>query len=322
MHASLLAVLLLVACAGEPPNETSTAIESAAEAPDSQTGIDVEPATRSATTSAQGVTLGSFSRKRAMRHVRKLAGEIGIRERATPGERRGARYIAERFRAYGYEVKIQKFSVDGGTSRNVVAWLPDSRRYPVIVGGHMDSVPGAPGANDNASGTAVVLEIARLVANKEQGRYVRFVAFGSEEYGDDGRHHVGSEVFVRRLGDEGRKRLAGMVSVDMIADGRPLIVGNSGIASDVVARALFRKIDNANIAVRYETACDCSDNGPFEHAGIPASYAWSGDEPNYHDPSDTVANMKPKDLLRTGRAIRAFVRQLDQAMLDKFRSRR
>lgn len=264
-------------------------------------------------------SLGRFTRRRAMDHVRKLAGDIGVRVRATDGERLGARYIARRFEALGYDVHIQKFSVDGGTSRNVVAWWPDARRYPIVVGGHMDSVPSSPGANDNASGVAVLLETARLARGTRQAGFLRFVAFGSEEYGSDGRHHVGSQVFVNRLGPKGRRKLGGMVSVDMVADGRPLIVGNSGISEDVLARYLYRRIDRANIGVDYRTLCDCSDNGPFEHAGIPASFMWSGEEPNYHDSSDTVANMSPRDLERTGKALRAFVRSLDQALLDRLR---
>ncbi len=254
-----------------------------------------------------------------MDHVRKLAGDIGVRVRATEGERLGARYIKKEFERLGYNVHVQKFSVDGGTSRNVVAWWPDARRYPIVVGGHMDSVPTSPGANDNASGVAVVLEIARLARGTRQAGFLRFVAFGAEEYGSDGRHHVGSEIFVDRLGPKGRRKLGGMVSVDMVADGRPLIIGNSGISEDVLARYLYRRVDKANVAVEYRTLCDCSDNGPFEQAGIPASFMWSGDEPNYHDDSDTVANMSPRDLERTGKAVRAFVKSLDQALLDRLR---
>jgi hypothetical protein len=65
--------------------------------------------------------------------------------------------------------------------------------------------------------------------------------------------------------------------------------------------------------------CDCSDNGPFEHAGIPASYMWSGEEPDFHSSSDTVANMNSNDLLRTGRALRAFLEALDRRMITYFR---
>lgn len=281
--------------------------------------------TRASTGGAGGFTAGPitrFSKRRAMTHVRKLASDIGVRVRGRRGEYRASRYLAARFRELGYNVHIQKFSVDGRTSRNVVAWWPETRRYDFVVGGHMDSVPRSPGANDNASGAAVVVELARIFAGKAQARHVRFVAFGSEEYGSNGLHHVGSQVYVNRLGTEGRSRLAGMVSVDMVADGRPLLVGNSAIASDVVARSLYRRIRDAGIGVRYHTLCDCSDHGPFEHAGIPAAFAYSGPEPNYHDPTDTVRNMKPDDLRRTGRAMRTFVKAIDAGMLRYFRRNR
>ena len=254
-----------------------------------------------------------------MRHVRKLAADIGVRVRAARGERRAARYVARKLRSFGYNVNIQTFDVDEATSRNVVAWWPGSKRHGFVIGGHMDTVPGSPGANDNASGIGVMLELARLVAGKAPSEWVRFVAFGSEEAGSDGNNHVGSETFVNRLGERGRNRLGGMTSVDMVANGRPLLVGNSGIADDVVARSLYRRIRDAGIAVRYHTLCDCSDHGPFEHAGIPASFAYSGPRDEYHTPSDNVANLDPDDLLRTGRAMRAFLIAIDRDMIQRFR---
>lgn len=256
-----------------------------------------------------------------MFHVRKLADKIGIRVKASSNEKLGARYIRKTFERFGYSTHVQKFSTAGGTSRNVVAWWPGAKRYPFVVGGHMDSVPGSPGANDNASGTAAVLELARIFAGTPQANFIRFVAFGAEEY-DSQRvsHHDGSYHYVDHLGDQGRARLGGMLSIDMVADGRPLLVGHSNIAGkDIVARTIYNKMIKAGFSVDFITLCDCSDHGPFEHAGIPAAFAYSGTEPDYHSPSDTVPNMKPNDLLRTGRAVRAFLRHLDKVMLDRFR---
>jgi Zn-dependent M28 family amino/carboxypeptidase len=254
-----------------------------------------------------------------MAHVRKLAGDIGVRVRATSGERRGSRYIAAKFKKLGYSVRMQKFSVSNGTSQNVIATWPGAARHRFIVGGHMDSVPTSPGANDNASGVAVVLETARIFAGTRQARWIRFVAFGSEEFGDDGEHHVGSQVMVKRLGKRGRNGVAGMTSVDMVGDGSPLYIGHFGISEPVVARSLYRRVRKAGIETTWRVMCDCSDNGPFEHAGIPASYMWSGKEPDYHSSSDTVANMDPNDLARTGHGLRAFLRALDRRTIDHFR---
>jgi hypothetical protein len=278
----------------------------------------VRPAPRARATA---VRIGHFDEDRAMRHVRRLARGIGVRVRGTDAERRAARYVARKFRSYGYRVFVQRFDVDGRTSRNVVARWPRGKRYPVIVGGHMDTVAGSPGGNDNASGVAIVLEVARLVAGKKPARNAKFVAFGSEEYGLDGRHHIGSSVFVNRLGRRGRRRLAGMVSVDMVGKllGRPLIVGTAGIGPTVVARSLYKNARTADVDVVRQTTCDCSDNGPFELAGIPAAFAWSGSEPNYHSPRDTFRSVSKRSVRKSGRAIRAFVKILDRRTLRYFR---
>jgi hypothetical protein len=289
------------------------------------------PTPQSSERAGRGSTVAGFSTKRlrwysneiAMKHVRKLAGSrgIGVRVRSKPGERAGAKYIRGKFEAFGYKTRVQKFSVDGGTSRNVIAWWPDARRYGLVVGAHMDTVPGSPGANDNASGVAVMLETARIAAGRAPVRFVRFVAFGSEEYGTNGKHHVGSRVYVNRLGKEGRRRLGGMISIDMIADGRPLITGTAGIGPEVVARTVFNKM-RKKVGMSYQTLCDCSDNGPFERAEIPAAFLYSGNEPNYHDPSDKPHNLRKMDLKRTGRGMRLFFKQIDGDMIRRFRRMR
>lgn len=272
-----------------------------------------------------GGELAAFDEDRAIAHVRALAGRIGVRVRASGGERRAARYIVRRLTSYGYETKVQVFDLSEGRSRNVIAWWPGnwrSARTGLVIGAHMDTVPGAPGANDNASGVAVMLELARLAAGKRQTRFVRFVAFGAEERGPDGTHHLGSQTYVARLGEAAGARLAGMASVDMIADGRPLLVGTSGIGPEALAGRLHNTFVEAGIAAGYRTFCDCSDNGPFERAGVPAALVWSGPEPDYHSPSDTVANLELADLKRTGRALRAFLAKVDRALLKALRKAR
>ena len=265
--------------------------------------------------------LRKYSNARAMKHVRTLARKIGPRVRAKPPELKASKYVRKKFESYGYNTKVQKFPVDGGTSRNVIAWWPEAKRYGFVVGGHMDTVRRSPGANDNASGVAVVLEMARISANREPARFVRFVAFGAEEFGTNGEHHNGSQIYVNRLGKGGRKRLGGMVSIDMVGNGRPLLAATIGMAPQVVARTVYNKMRD-KVAMSYQITCDCSDNGPFERAGIPAVFLWSGSEPNHHEPTDTVANLKPKHVKRTGRGFRFFLKQVDLGMIRRFRRAR
>jgi hypothetical protein len=305
---ALVGLLLAAACAGVVEGSDSLDVA----------GQSVTPVGTGGETAEE---LGRYSNSRAMRHVRALARRIGPRVRAKPAEWKASKYVRQKFESYGYETKVQKFSVDGGTSRNVVAWWPEAKKHGLVVGGHMDTVRRSPGANDNASGVAVVLEMARISANREPSRLVRFVAFGAEEYGTNGEHHNGSQVYVNRLGKEGRRLQGGMVSIDMIGQGRPLLAATTGMAPEVVARTVHNKMRD-KVAMSYRITCDCSDNGPFERAGIPAVVLWSGSEPNYHEPTDTVANLNAKHVRRTGHGFRYFLKQVDLDMIRRFRRAR
>lgn len=138
---------------------------------------------------------------RLARHVAVLAGEIGERHvwRHAALEA-AADHIAQTLRQLGYAVSEQAYVAEGKTVRNIEAELP-GRRLPgeiVLIGAHYDSVPGSPGANDNASGVAALLEIARLLAGRPQARSVRFVAFTNEEPPFFYSAQMGSRVYARR----------------------------------------------------------------------------------------------------------------------------
>ena len=96
---------------------------------------------------------------------------------------RAAAYIGEEFTRAGYHPRHQVFDVDGRRCANIEAEQPGSRRPDriLVVGAHYDSVNDSPGANDNASGVAVMLELARLHAASPSPLTVRFVAFVNEE---------------------------------------------------------------------------------------------------------------------------------------------
>jgi hypothetical protein len=131
------------------------------------------------------LTQGEVASSRLLReHVRMLAGQIGernyIKRRALDS---AAEYVRERLVAAGYEVSEQVFPTRGQSFRNLEATLPGAIAPAeiIVVGGHYDSVLGSPGADDNASGTAAVLELARLLRSARPDRTIRFVAFANEE---------------------------------------------------------------------------------------------------------------------------------------------
>ena len=169
-------------------------------------------------------------------------------------------------------------------SANVLArWPGGSCR--IFVGAHYDSVPIAPGANDNASGTAAVLALARAYAGTRAAQSTCFAAFGAEELGI-----LGSEALVRQIKQQGRlPDIAAMINLDAIAGGdRPIIIiGDDRLARSAEALAQQLQIDaqlgalGANIG---------SDHSRFQDEGIPILGFFL---PNaaIHVPSDTYANL-------------------------------
>jgi Zn-dependent M28 family amino/carboxypeptidase len=148
------------------------------------------------------------------RHVVHLADSIGERNVFRPQALHAAEdYVRTTWRDQGYEVSAQEYTVEGVRSANLEVTRRGARRSAeiMLIGAHYDSVRGSPGANDNGSGVAALLELSRLFAAIEPARTLRFVAFTNEEppfflYGQMGSMHYARAA--RRRGDDIRLMLA------------------------------------------------------------------------------------------------------------------
>src|SRR2546426_9540268 len=151
------------------------------------------------------------------RHVRALAHDIGVRSDETyPNVLRASVYIQRRLEDLGHSVESQEVSADNRSYRNIEATLPGvpgQAHELVVLGAHYDAAEEAPGADDNASGVAGVLELARVFAHERQARTVRFVFFPNEEppsvpTADMGSRHYATAARSeeRRVGKECRSR--------------------------------------------------------------------------------------------------------------------
>lgn len=158
------------------------------------------------------------------------------------------------------------------TGRNLIARTAESTQPQILLGGHYDSVSESPGANDNASGTAVVLDLARRLAQTDRARDVWFVAFDGEE---DGLH--GSRAFVEAATPEFLSQLKGMVNFDMVGVNSELKV--SGTASLTNLMQSYPLFSIAGVRVG-------SDHIPFKNAGVPVLFLTRGLHPEYHTPED------------------------------------
>lgn len=113
-----------------------------------------------------------------------------------------ASYIEEKFKEYGYLIDIDEFSYQGKVYKNIVATLKGigSSKEWLLIGAHYDSAMGSPGADDNASGVAVMLEVARIVRETPLAEDIKFVAFTLEEpQAFDLKFIIGSSHFVKKF---------------------------------------------------------------------------------------------------------------------------
>jgi Iap family predicted aminopeptidase len=230
--------------------------------------------------------------ERALSVVRVLGEDIGSRPAGTEAERKAATYLAEELTAMGYAVDVVPFDYtarsESGTSQNVVARDPqeDPGLPLVIIGAHYDSVPMGPGANDNGSGTALTVEVAReLRWFPVPGVAVRFVAFGAEEVG-----LRGSAQYVRTLSpaDVGRTRVA--MSLDMLAVGTdPAFAGSDPWVSEAMARAASQGYTPVDLSRPLRRM---SDHASFLDAGIPAILFHWVDDPFYHTAFDLADHVQ------------------------------
>ena len=253
----------------------------------------------------------AFSADAAYVHVRRLAGRIGPRPAGSAAYRRAARYVRGRFETFGFEVRRQGFPLpQGGRSWNLAAGWPGDGEVRLLIGAHLDTVGDSPGGNDNASGVAVLLELARILA--EGGGPppgLALVAFGAEELQPGGTHHLGSDAYVDRMAPGERPALEMMVSADMIGKVRPFISASLQGTSRRAARILARTVRAVGFRADVRALGDISDHGPFARAGMPAAFLWTGFEPNHHLPTDVVRNCRPRALARAGTVLLRLIEE-------------
>lgn len=170
----------------------------------------------------------------------------------------------------------------------------------VLLTSHMDSVVGAPGASDNASGVALMLELSRVFKSYNTDKDLKFVAFGSEERG-----LLGSRYYVDQLSQSERDNIEAVFNPDMVATSYEkaenlyamTVDGSTNIITDSTVAAGARLGNSDILPGKFGS----SDHVPFHNAGIPAAlFIWMGIdswdplvyhiEKVYHTPEDTIEN--------------------------------
>jgi Zn-dependent M28 family amino/carboxypeptidase len=249
-----------------------------------------------------------------MAHLRKLA--AGPRPTGSPAEARAAAYLENVLAAEGYRVERQPVPLaGGGESANVVALPvldPVKDRY-LLVGAHYDTVVGSPGANDNASGVAVLLEVARVLAARPARLPVMFVAFGAEEGRPGPRHQSlgGSRHYAQGLSPDAARNLVAMINLDMIGRGDALLSTLRINMKRGVHQRMLGLAARLGVPAREHLTPQMSDSVPFASRGIETGWLWTGVEPAYHSPLDTPGKITPETLDWAGRLTLATIRSYE-----------
>lgn len=126
-----------------------------------------------------------------------------------------ADYIAEHFRDAGALVEFQPFNVYGKEYRNVIGRFGSGKQRKIIIGAHYDAYMGSPGADDNASGVAALIELARLLGQTRPEIEIELVGFVLEEPPYFRTPHMGSAVHAESIAHE-KERIIGMISLEMV----------------------------------------------------------------------------------------------------------
>ena len=152
------------------------------------------------------------------RHISRLAGEIGERNViAYEPLQKTAQYIEDNFKKVGFQVKSQEYTVQMRKVRNLIAEISGGAKANeiVVIGAHYDTVYDCPGADDNTSGVAALLELARILKGSRPSRTIRFVAFVNEEPPWFQTDDMGSLVYVEQA-HKLKENIVAAISIETI----------------------------------------------------------------------------------------------------------
>ena len=294
----------------------SASVAATAVVPATETPVSLEPTT----STPKPASPEQLDVRRVLAHTRAIELK-GRRPEGGAAEHAAANYIVGQLRDLGYQVEVEPFRLPSGLiSRNVVARAAGADARVVVLSAHIDSKRSTPGANDNAAGCGILLEIARILAKQPAHATVEFDFFGSEEFTEKPHdHHYGSRYHVAHLTRREREHIAGMVSSDVVGYGSRFVVRTMGIGPSAMSRLLLSEAKRLHVPLSYSRdpgATGWSDHEAYEKAGIPAAWLERLQDPEYHQPGDTTAHLQPAKLRESGQFVLDVVRGLDARELD------
>jgi hypothetical protein len=237
----------------------------------------------------------------------------GPRPAASAAERRTQLRVRRVFQRAGLGPAANRFSVPGkGRSRNVIGVLDTPADCLFVVMAHTDSMPGTPGAVDNASGLGALVDLAPRLSAIGPRCDVWLVATGAEERNYTGRpDHLGATALRRHVVRSGRARdLRLALSLDEVGRGTRLTLRSSARRQrDGVEGAIIRAARGTGLSVGWlrDGGTGNSDHREFQIAGLPAAKLGVPDNPCRHATCDTAGRLTPGTFPRVRRLLERLV---------------
>jgi Peptidase family M28 len=214
-----------------------------------------------------------------------------------------ANWARDQLAAQNYITRLESITVNGSSSQNVIADKSGNAagaRDVVLITAHLDSIniqggpmALAPGADDNGSGSAGLLEIARVFAMHHSEHDLRFILFGGEEEG-----LFGSEQYIASLPESERNRIRGVVNMDMIgtmnSSTRSVMLEGAPLSQRVIDGLADAAATYTGLTVETSLHPFASDHVPFINGGIPAVLTIEGADNangNVHSIKDTIEHI-------------------------------
>lgn len=277
-----------------------------------------------------------FSQDSALSYLTTISVDIGARPMGSPNERRAMEYALQKFREFGIQ---ETFLMEMHTAENEIMHslvntnsgiaygiLPGKTGRMIVIGGHIDSAePYIPGTNDDGSGSASVLELARVLSKEAHQSTLVFCLFGGEESG-----LCGSKYFVDHFSQ--LDSVALMIELDMTNGSEILIPtidnpsGNTPIWLVQAAYEEFAKLGYSGLKypTDFFTAMSIfpgggvgSDHEPFLKKNIPAIDFTSDMNDPIHTPQDDFFHFKPSGLKRSGDLAYALIHRFDNSVPEE-----
>jgi hypothetical protein len=270
-----------------------------------------------------------FSQESAEKFLKVLAVDIGARPMGSPAEQRALKFAVEKFKSFGCDTSYimpMTFTSDANTTSGIAVGVKKgiSKRI-IVVGGHIDSAgPEIPGTNDDGSGSAVVLELARVLTKRETQPTIVFALFGGEEQGLEG-----STYFTNYFPEIDSVAL--MLQVDM-ANGLGVLEIDPHTYRRSAPKWLVKAtIEEYNLlgykklsypthayALNYAFGKGAgSDHESFLDRGIPAIAFISDINDPIHTSQDNIKNFDARGLKRSGDLVLKLVERFDAGVPSK-----